>query len=140
MDLREHAVTMSLDGRSNGIPLQEPDPRKVRYLGLFPNVLFSLHPDYVLTHRLVPLEPARTFVECEWLFPEAVTDPSYAVEFWDITNWQDWRACESVQRGVSSPHYRPGPTATNEDAVYDWVSMVARAYRNPLAELGADSA
>jgi Rieske 2Fe-2S family protein len=67
---------------------------------------------------------------------EAVLDPSYAVEFWDITNRQDWRACESVQRGVSSPHFRPGPAATNEDAVYDWVSMVARAYRDPLAELG----
>jgi Rieske 2Fe-2S family protein len=140
MELREHAVTMSLDGRSRGIPLPEADPRTVRYLGLFPNVLLSLHPDYVLTHRLVPVEPGLTFVECEWLFLESVNDPSYAVEFWDITNRQDWRACESVQRGVSSPHYRPGPTATNEDAVYDWVSLVARAYRDPFAELGPGAA
>ena len=29
-------------------------------------------------------------------------DPSYASDFWDITNGQDWRACEGVQRGVSS--------------------------------------
>ncbi len=135
MQLREHAVTMSLDGRSDGVALPEADPRTVRYLGLFPNLLLSLHPDYVLTHRLVPLEAGRTYVECEWLFADAVSDPSYAVEFWDITNRQDWRACESVQRGVSSPHFRPGPTATNEDAVYDWVSMVARAYRDPLADL-----
>jgi Rieske 2Fe-2S family protein len=51
---------MSLDGRSHGIALPEADPRTVRYLGLFPNVLLSLHPDYVLTHRLVPLGPGRT--------------------------------------------------------------------------------
>jgi Rieske 2Fe-2S family protein len=58
------------------------------------------------------------------------------VEFWDITNLQDWAACESVQRGVSSPHFRPGPLANNEDAVYEWVSLIARAYRDPAAELG----
>jgi Rieske 2Fe-2S family protein len=136
MELRDHAVTMSLDGGSRGIALPGVDQRSVRYLGLFPNLLLSLHPDYVLTHRMVPLAPDRTFVECEWLFRAEVTDPSYAVEFWDITNRQDWAACESVQRGVASPHYRPGPLATNEDAVYDWVTLIARAYRDPLSELG----
>lgn len=136
MDLREHAVTMSLDGSSYGIALPDVDPRTVRYLGLFPNLLLSLHPDYVMTHRMVPLAPDRTFIECEWLFAEAVSDPSYAVEFWDITNRQDWAACESVQRGVTSPHFRPGPLANNEDAVYEWVTLIARAYRDPAVELG----
>src|SRR5215204_1694828 len=51
-------------------------------LQLFPNLLMSLHPDYVMTHRLRPLAPDRTAVECEWLFSkEAVEsegfDPSY---------------------------------------------------------------
>jgi Rieske 2Fe-2S family protein len=136
MDLREHAVTMSMDGSSGGIPLDGVDQRTVRYLGLFPNLLLSLHPDYVMTHRLEPVTPDRTRVECAWLFPPGVVDPAYAVDFWDVTNRQDWAACESVQRGVSSPHFRPGPLAPNEDAVYAWVSMVARAYRDPLAELG----
>jgi glycine betaine catabolism A len=137
MELRAHAQTMSLDGRSHGIPLPDVDPRLVRYLGLFPNLLVSLHPDYVLTHRLEPLAPDLTRVECEWLFPEEVTDPSYAVEFWDVTNRQDWAACESVQRGVSSPHFVPGPLAPNENAVYDWVTMLARAYRDPSSDLAA---
>jgi Rieske 2Fe-2S family protein len=128
MDLRDHAMTMSMDGSSRGIPLPGVDARTVLYVGLFPNLLLSLHPDYVMTHRLEPCAPDRTRVECEWLFPAAVADPSYAVEFWDLTNRQDWAACESVQRGVSSPHFRPGPLAPNEDAVYDWVTMVARAY------------
>jgi Rieske 2Fe-2S family protein len=137
MELRAHAQTMSLDGVSHGIPLPDVDPRLVRYLGLFPNMLVSLHPDYVLTHRLEPLAPDRTRVECEWLFPAGVTDPAYAVAFWDVTNRQDWAACESVQRGVSSPHFVPGPLAPNENAVYDWVTMLARAYVDPSTDLAA---
>ncbi|GAA1845613.1 aromatic ring-hydroxylating oxygenase subunit alpha [Asanoa iriomotensis] len=135
MDLRDHAETMSLDGRSHGVALDGVDPRLVRYLGLFPNMLISLHPDYVMTHLLEPLSPHRTRVTCEWLFRAEVTDPGYAVEFWDLTNRQDWAACESVQRGVSSPHFRPGPLAPNENAVYDWVTLIARAYRDPAASL-----
>jgi Rieske 2Fe-2S family protein len=129
MDLRDFAETMSLDGHSRGHFLDGVDRRRVRYLGLFPNLLVSLHPDYVMTHRLLPLAPDRTRVECSWHFPEGVADPSYAVDFWDITNREDWGACESVQRGLASPHFRPGPLAPSEDAVHQWVTMIARAYR-----------
>jgi Rieske 2Fe-2S family protein len=104
----------------------------VLYLGLFPNLLISPHPDYVMTHRMKPLAPDRTQVECAWYFlPDesgAAPDPTYAVEFWDRTNRQDWGACESVQRGLASPHFRPGPLAPNEDAVHQFVTMVARGY------------
>ena len=84
---------------------------------LFPNVLLSLHPDYVMTHVLTPLGPDRTRVRCSWSFsPEDLErpgfDPSYAVDFWDITNRQDWSACESVQRGLASEHWVPGPART----------------------------
>jgi Rieske 2Fe-2S family protein len=132
MALREHAHTMSLTG-AGGTPIAGAPTREVRYLGLLPNLLLSLHPDYVLTHRLEPLGPGRTRVECTWLFPNSVAsapgfDPSYAVEFWDITNRQDWAACESVQRGLFSPHHQPGPLAPNEDAVYRFVRLIAEAY------------
>ncbi len=135
MELREHAQTMSLDGRSHARRLPGVDPGTVRYLGLFPNLLISAHPDYVLTHRLTPTAPGRTRVECEWLFPPDVDDPSYAVEFWDLTNRQDWAACESVQRGMANPHFRPGPLAAKEDAVYQWVTLIARLYADPAAGL-----
>ncbi len=136
MELADGAATMSLDG-GGGEPipgLTERQRRTVAYLGLFPNLLLSLHPDYVLTHRLQPLEPGLTRVSCEWLFPpEAVGgdgfDPAYAVDFWDRTNRQDWAACESVQRGIASPHFRPGPLASKEDAVHRFVAMVARGYQ-----------
>jgi glycine betaine catabolism A len=136
MDLRDGMDTMSLDGKSLGVPLRGLDAtglRTVIYINIFPNVLLSLHPDYVMTHRLTPLAVDRTMIECSWAFaPEAVQqpdfDPGYAVEFWDITNQQDWHACESVQRGLSSQHARPGPLSADEDAVYQFVTMVARGY------------
>jgi Rieske 2Fe-2S family protein len=128
MDLRDAAMTMSLDGRSPGPAIDGVDPRTVQYLGLFPDLLLSLHPDYLLTHRLVPTAPDRTLVECQWLFPDGDVDPGFAVDFWDTTNRQDWAACESVQRGLASPHYRPGPLAPNEDAVHQFVSLVANGY------------
>jgi Rieske 2Fe-2S family protein len=138
MELADDAVTMSLDGRTGGtmLPgLSSEQRRQVLYVGLFPNLLISLHPDYVLTHLLTPLGPGETRVECAWLFePEAVErsgfDPSYAVEFWDLTNRQDWHACESVQRGMASRGHRPGPLSPREDAVYRFVTMVAGGYRD----------
>jgi Rieske 2Fe-2S family protein len=136
MDLREGMETMSLDGSSGGVPLRGLDAQGLRtviYVNIFPNVLLSLHPDYVMTHRLLPVAADRTTIECTWAFaPEAVArpdfDPSYAVEFWDITNTQDWAACESVQRGLSSPHAVPGPLSSAEDAVHSYVSCIARGY------------
>jgi Rieske 2Fe-2S family protein len=130
MDLRDGSDTMSLTGRSDGVPIQGVDPRVVLYLGLLPNLLLSLHPDYVMTHRMTPLAPDRTQVECAWYFVSADVDPAYAVDFWDTTNRQDWGACESVQRGLASPHFRPGPLAPNEDAVHELVTTIARGYRD----------
>ncbi len=63
MDLRDGMDTMSLDGTSGGVPLRGLDAaglRTVIYLNLFPNVLISLHPDYVMVHRLMPLAVDRT--------------------------------------------------------------------------------
>ena len=54
------------------------------------------------------------------------------MEFWDLTNRQDWAACESVQRGLASPHFAPGPFAPNEDAVARLVGISA----GPTAPVG----
>ena len=136
MELRDGADTMSLDGHSDGVPLRGLSGdalRTVIYVGIFPNVLLSLHPDYVMTHVLVPTAADRTVIECSWAFaPEAASapgfDPAYAVDFWDLTNRQDWTACESVQRGLASPFAAPGPLSPAEDAVYSFVTTVARGY------------
>ena len=134
--LQDHAETMSMDGRSGArmLPgLSAEQRRRVDYVGVFPNLLISLHPDYVMTHRLTPLAPDRTLVECAWAFDREATqqpgfDPGFAVDFWDLTNRQDWDACASVQRGLASGHMIPGPLSPREDAIYQFDTMVARGY------------
>lgn len=136
MDLAPHAVTMSLDGLSDGSPLRGlsgQQLRQVEYYGIIPNLFVALHPDYVLTHRVEPLAPDRVRIECQWLFPPEALESTrfsakYAFDFWDLTNQQDWRALEAVQRGVSSRGYIPGPLAQKEDGVYQFVHRIARAY------------
>jgi glycine betaine catabolism A len=136
MDLQAHAETMSISGRSEGATLHGLNGwhrRHVFYFGLFPNLLISPHPDYVMTHRIEPVAPGRSLIECQWLFDPEVSDrpgfdPGYAVEFWDITNTQDWKACESLQRGAASRGYRPGPLAPEESAVRHFLQMVALGY------------
>jgi glycine betaine catabolism A len=137
MDLRAGAETMSLDGRSGGVAMARLDEHElstVMYVAVLPNLLISLHPDYVMTHQLVPVSPDRTRITCSWAFPADVAaregfSPAYAVDFWDLTNRQDWSACESVQRGMAAPHYEAGPLAPDEDGVYQFVSKLAHAYQ-----------
>ena len=57
MDLAAHAETMSMSGKSPAgfLPgLDATRRRQVLYAGIFPNLLLSLHPDYVMTHRIEP--------------------------------------------------------------------------------------
>jgi Rieske 2Fe-2S family protein len=86
-----------------------------------------------MVHRLDPLSHGMTRVECAWFFPPEARErrdfsPSYASDFWDITNRQDWAACEAVQRGVSGPGYRQSPLSSQEMIVHQSMAMVARGY------------
>ena len=81
----------------------------------------------------LPLAPNRTWIQCAWLFPpEAFDRPgfshTYASEFWDITNREDWDACASVQRGADAGAFRPGPMSYWETGVWDAMRIVARGY------------
>jgi Rieske 2Fe-2S family protein len=112
------------------------DLQLIYYYTIFPNMFLSLHPDYVLVHRLEPQSPGRTRVICEWLFaPQAGTQsdfaPEDAIEFWHMTNQQDWHICELSQRGVQSQAYTPGPYSELE-------SLLAEFDRTYLAALGHD--
>jgi glycine betaine catabolism A len=137
MGLGDGAATMSVSGSSPTGPMpgvRGGSLREVLYLQLVPTLLLSPHPDYVLVHLLEPVSAGRTRIRCQWLFPPEIVardgfDPAYAVQFWDITNKQDWAACESVQRGVRSAGYRPGPLSPwHEVAVSQAIAVVARTY------------
>lgn len=108
--------------------------KRVYYYVIFPNLLLSLHPDYVLIHQVMRMGVDRTVIKCQWLFhPDATTmkkfDPADAIEFWNETNMQDWEVCEFSQKGVSSRAYTPGPYAELE-------SMIAALDREYLKALG----
>jgi Rieske 2Fe-2S family protein len=123
MRLRDGIETMSGSGvrRLPLIPgLTMDDARYVHYYVVYPNLLLSPHPDYVLAHTLWPLAPDRTRVVCEWLVTrEAAADQLIdVVDFWDLTNKQDWALCERAQAGVVSRGYRQGPYAAAEDCVH----------------------
>ena len=126
MLMRDGVETMSMSGKSTvpGLPgLSEQDHRYVYYYVVYPNLLLSPHPDYVLTHTAWPLAPNRTRVVCEWLFTqEAMADENFdasdMVEFWDVTNRQDWGLCERVQLAAASRGFRQGPYQATEDCVH----------------------
>jgi glycine betaine catabolism A len=151
MELLPHAETMSLDGKSLGVPFRKlsgEQLREVYYVELFPNLLLSVHPDYVMTHRLEPVTSGRTLVECAWFFPPEAKDhpgfdPSYAADFWDLTNRQDWAACEAVQRGVAGRGFRQSPFSDAELSVHQSMSLIARGYLegrvNPVTRTGSAS-
>ncbi|HZX55724.1 MAG TPA: aromatic ring-hydroxylating dioxygenase subunit alpha, partial [Ilumatobacteraceae bacterium] len=60
MELVDAAATMSTDGSAHGRPplvgIGEENLRRVYYFVLWPNLLLSLHPDYVMTHHVWPID------------------------------------------------------------------------------------
>ena len=133
--------SLTMSGRACGLPvgdLPPDDHRRVYYYAIFPNLFLSLHPDYVMVHTLWPVAPDCTRVECSWLFhPRTLEDASFnpddGVEFWDMTNRQDWHICEQSQLGVASRMYRPGPYSRRE-------ALSAQFDREVLRALGHDAA
>lgn len=123
MDLRDGVTTLTMSGRTNRncLPhLNEDDRRHVYYYCLLPNFLLNLHPDYMLTFALWPRAVDRTDIVCEWHFhPDQIArpgfDPKDAIEFWEITNRQDWELSERAQKGIASRGYQPGPYSNREE-------------------------
>ena len=104
---------------------EQDGKNRVFYYSIFPNMLLSLHPDYVMVHQLVPQSPGRTLIFCNWFFhPEAFEredfNPHDAIEFWDMVNKQDWHVCELSQQGISSRAYEPGPYSARESIPAAW--------------------
>ena len=123
MDLMPGCATLSMrpEPQRAALPgLDEEQQRRVYYYALLPMMLLNPHPDYVVTFMLNALAPDRTDITCHWLMhPEEVArpgfDPSDAVEFWDMTNKQDWALSDRAQAGISSIGYRPGPYSNREE-------------------------
>ncbi len=123
-------------GRLVSSALPEDDRHRGFYYTLMPNLLLSLHPDYVNYYLVHPVAPDRTRVESEWLFhPDTIADPDNnirdGVEFWDLTNRQDWDIVERSQLGIASRRYAPGPYSPRESIPAAW----DRAYLGLMGRL-----
>ena len=64
MPFAEGCETMSMSGKRDGRPLlyarDETEARRIYYYILWPNLIVSVHPDYVLTHQAWPDGPNRS--------------------------------------------------------------------------------
>jgi len=137
MKLADDSETMSNDGMAVGaiLPnLDERQKRAVAYYTVFPSFFLSAHPDYVLIHRIERVSVDSTKVVCQFLFHPNSTerpefDPGAAVEFWDLTNRQDWEVCELAHRGITDLKYEPGPYSDLESVV----AAFDRHYRSCLS-------
>jgi Rieske 2Fe-2S family protein len=123
------SLTMSGNACALGITDKEEEgeeaKHRVFYYSIFPNMLLSLHPDYVMVHQLWPQSLERTLIFCDWFFHRDAFEredfnPDDAIEFWDVVNRQDWHVCELSQQGISSRAYEPGPYSARESIPAAW--------------------
>jgi Rieske 2Fe-2S family protein len=103
---------------------------------LKPGFAAVFSPDYGIVFTDVPKAVDRTEVRVQWLVhPDAEAGVDYEVEnlkrVWDQTNLQDWVLCQSVQRGVGSEGFEPGPLSLDETSVagfyHCYATMMAAA-------------
>ena len=124
---KEGTNTFTMTGTTNRGPFPElNEDEKVRHKGelAYPNLMLSLAMDHAASFTLWPRSPGHTDIVCEFLFhPDEIAksdfNPVDAVEFWDMTNQQDWNICESVQRGMNSRVFESGYYAPMEDLSLD---------------------
>ena len=95
------------------------DLNRVYYYSIAPNMLISLHPEYVMYHTVWPDGVDKCIVNCSWLFnKDVIKSKKYntadAVNFWDTTNKQDWHISELSQLGIQSKKYSPAPYSGQE--------------------------
>lgn len=115
-ELSEAVEAFSSSGRASRPPLPDlsEEARRLFYgVILLPNVFLILVPDHVAFFVLEPLACNRTRVTCDWLFAhEALAavdfDPTDSISILDITNRQDFDACERCQLGMQSRAFANG--------------------------------
>jgi Rieske 2Fe-2S family protein len=114
--------------------VKDGDLKRVYYYSISPNMLLSLHPEYVMYHTVWPDGVDKCKVTCSWLFENDVVKSSKyqtqdAIDFWDMTNKQDWYISELSQLGIQSKKYSPAPYSGQE-------SLLAEFDRYYLENLG----
>jgi Rieske 2Fe-2S family protein len=135
MVLADGCETMSIDGQRHDRRLlyarDEAEAKRIFYYILWPNLIVSVHPDYVMVHHALPVAANRTTVYCDFYVEAAdlgQVDVSGAVEFWDITNKEDYHVVELQQQGTRSRSWTAGRYSNQEASVHAFDLMVADHY------------
>ena len=139
MKMEIEGGSMTMTGQRCAAPLGSLEGEElnlVQYYTVFPNLLLSLHPDYVLIHRIDRIATDRTQIVCDWLFhPDAMAEPDFdpqpAIDFWNMTNEQDWMVSKLSQQGITSRAYTPGPYAELESMIAAWDREYLRVLEGP---------
>jgi Rieske 2Fe-2S family protein len=134
MGFKDGVETLSSDGKLRRAYLPGLGDREralVNYFAIYPNLLLTLHPDYMMTITIWPQSPGRTTLIAEWHFhPDEMQRPGFvfedAVEFWDRTNREDWAISEQSYLGISSRGYQPGPYSDRERQLWEFDQFVLK--------------
>ena len=128
MTIRKKRGSMTMDGKAAAPPVcnvSGDDLQRVYYYSVYPSLLLSPHPDFVLYHHIRPVSVGETTNDCYFLLhPSVMNDKAKmerfqsAIEFWDMTNLQDWDVCEQMQLGTRSRRFERGRYAPQEDILY----------------------
>ncbi|MBL8603880.1 MAG: Rieske 2Fe-2S domain-containing protein [Myxococcales bacterium] len=137
MQLAPHAETVSRSMRTLGRPsVHRGDPRTVFDAYLWPNVLTSLQPDYLLTYALFPEAVDRTTVVAEiWLHARATDLAQHRDDldgFWQRTNLEDQAVVEAQQRGLGYTTFRARQYLAGEDGLQAFDLLYLRNLRAAL--------
>jgi Rieske 2Fe-2S family protein len=143
MGFREGVETLSIDGkrRRRVLPGLGPEHQAlVNYFAIYPNFLLTLHPDYMYTVTIWPQSPDHTRLVAEWHFhPDEIATPGFvcedAIEFWDLTNREDWAISERSHQGISSRGYTPGPYSTRETQLWEFDRFVISKLKRESGDL-----
>lgn len=136
MDFVDGARTLSAGGatpRRTFPGLSPEDLRRVYYYVLYPSNFLSLLPDYVTLDWFIPLSPERTRLVFDMYVDRDEPDPADdAMEFWDVTNRQDWHICEMAHLGAKTVAYEQGRYSSEEEVVH----LIDRYYLRRMGFLG----
>jgi Rieske 2Fe-2S family protein len=132
MGFKHGVETLSSDGKRRRafLPgLGERERTMVNYFAIYPNLLLTLHPDYMMTITIWPQSSGQTRLVAEWHFhPDEIAKPGFvfedAVDFWDRTNREDWAISEQSYLGISSRGYQPGPYSERERQLWEFDQFI----------------
>ncbi|MHB1930611.1 MAG: aromatic ring-hydroxylating oxygenase subunit alpha [Acidimicrobiales bacterium] len=123
----------AVSGKAARPPLPRlPDAARRLFFGVvvLPNVFLILVPDHVAFFRVEPLAADRTRVICDWLFEPGAAGQGVgdAVRLLDVTNRQDWEACERCQRNAGSRGFSDGGVLVpSEHPIVDFYHYLTKA-------------